>query len=250
MTGVPDEADLRRRAVPIDGAFNFRDVGGYETTDGGVTRWGCLYRSDALHNLTASAQQKLIEMGLRTIVDVRTDAERQANPDALPAGGPTVIACPIPNYSTLTPRAPESLTEVYNFMLDHLGDALVEAIRILARPLALPAVLHCAAGKDRTGVVTALLLSSVGVPDEIVVSDFAATGLFLSDRFIAVLADSNGKPLGSDSPLLSANASLMSDLLERVHREHGGARNYLIKYGLSADEHDAVRARLVTHHAF
>src|SRR5579859_3417034 len=134
MTSVPGADEHRRRGVPLDGTFNFRDVGGYETIDGGITRWRRLYRSDALHRLTDAAQRQLIDFGVTTIIDLRTDAERRTKPDALPVGGPTVVTCPIPNYSSLTPPAPRSLTDVYNWMLDNCGDAIVAAIRALARP--------------------------------------------------------------------------------------------------------------------
>lgn len=243
MTRVPESAELLRRAVPLTGTHNFRDIGGYETEDCGMTRWGRLYRSDALHNLDPGAQQMLTELGLRTVIDLRSEHERANFPDALPSGGPTAFVCPLLDNATLDP-VPTSLTEVYNHLIDHRGAAIVTAIRAMTTSDALPAVLHCTAGKDRTGVVVALLLSSLGVPDEVVASDFAATELFLTEEFLSVLMV--GTSLSADSPMLGANASLMHDLLARVRAEYGSAARYLTIHGLTEYERDWLRAQLIT----
>jgi protein-tyrosine phosphatase len=233
---------MLRRAVAIGGTYNFRDVGGYETDDGGMIRWGRLFRSDALHNLRPSATTALRTLGLRTVIDLRSDQERRARPDNLPEGGPEYFACPILDQHTIA-DSPARLEDVYDHIISARGTTVVEAVRILACPGAVPAVVHCAAGKDRTGVVIGLLLSSLGVHHEIVASDFAATSLFLTDEFASVLtADSQA---GVDAPLLRAPAELMCQLLARVEADYGGALGYLLAHGITSAEHARLRAHLV-----
>jgi protein-tyrosine phosphatase len=241
MTAYP-ESELRRRAVALVGTHNFRDVGGYETQDGGFTRWRRLFRSDALHALDA-ADTDFAGLALRTVVDLRTDTERADYPDVLPADGPALVVLPLLN-GNLEPM-PASLDEVYDHLVEVRGAAIASVISALAAPGALPAVVHCTAGQDRTGVVTALLLSSLGVPDDTVAADFAATELFLTTEFVGVLTTVSGH--APTTHLLGAEASLMYRLLARVADEHGGARSFLLANGLTEAEHDRLREQLVTY---
>lgn len=225
---IPDEAEFRARAVLIEGAHNFRDIGGYPTADGRITRDRVLFRSDSLHNLDDDARLRLDELGVRTVVDLRSDDERRRHPDAI--GDRRLVEESI--FGETTPQGPRTLPEVYDLMIDRLGDRLTAAIRALAAPDALPAVVHCAAGKDRTGVVIGLVLSAIGVPDDVVAADYAATALFLTPDFIEVLG--HGEP--TDEAMLASEVGFMQALLSRVEREHGGAAAYLAAHGLDAAE--------------
>jgi protein-tyrosine phosphatase len=241
------EADLLRRAVAVDGVFNFRDVGGYPTDDGGTTRWGRLFRSDALHTLTPAARATLDRLGLRTVIDLRTDSERDGHPSAFGELGAPIVICPILESTEFSPM-PTTLIEIYNYFVDARGTAITSVVRTLAGVGAVPAVVHCTAGKDRTGVVTAMLLSSLGVPDEIVASDFAATELFMTDAFVAVLAGVQGSQgVEAGSPMLAASAEMMTELLARIRTGWGGALGFLRAHGLEPEEHERLRRELVEH---
>jgi len=241
---IPDETELRSRAVPLEGVHNFRDVGGYETADGRITRERRLFRSDALHNLDDDARLRLDELDVRTVVDLRSDEERAAFPDAV--GERTLVEQPIfADVQFADPRstvaAPSNLPEIYDLMIDRCGDRLAAAVKALAAPDALPAVVHCAAGKDRTGVVTGLVLAAVGVPNDVVAADYAATGLFLTPAFIEVLAAGSQ---AADESMLGSEAEYMQALLARIDAEHGGAAAYLRAHGVTDGELERLRAEL------
>jgi protein-tyrosine phosphatase len=242
MSGPSLNEDLRRRAVRVDGTFNFRDIGGYLTNDGGITRWGRLFRSDALHVASPAARDALSALGLRTIIDLRTEKERTTHPNAFAEVAPIVEACPVIEDTAFDP-VPISLAEVYDHFVDVRGAALTRAVQALCAPEALPAVVHCTAGKDRTGVVTALVLSSLGVADDTVAEDFAATELFMTDEFVAVLTDVQA--VSATSPLLGASSEVMLGLLDRIEQQWGGALAFLEAHGLQHDAHDRLRAQLV-----
>lgn len=224
---IPDEADLMARLVPIEGVHNFRDVGGYETEHGRVTLDRRLFRSDALHNLDDAARARLDELGIRTVVDLRSDDERRMFPDAV--GDRRVVAQPIFDDVAFDP-APRGLPDVYDLMIDHFGDQLAAAVKAIAAPGALPAIVHCAAGKDRTGVVVALVLSSIGVPDDVVSADFAATELFMTPAFIEVLA------AAGHENVLRAEVGHMQALLARISSNYGGAAAYLGAHSVTDDD--------------
>ncbi|CAN5264816.1 hypothetical protein BH09ACT6_BH09ACT6_07670 [soil metagenome] len=243
MPRIPFGAELLTQAIPIAGTFNFRDVGGYGTVDDRVTARRQLFRSDALHGLKDDSRETLSELGLRTVVDLRTDAERVARPDMVGADGPNVVVCAILVDVTLDPPL-TTIPDVYDFIVETRGDALVHAVKALAAPGALPAVVHCAAGKDRTGVVIALVLSALGVPDEIVVRDYAATELFLTTEFLTALAGDGARDF--DSPMLRADAMHMRELLARIQKDYGGALAYLKAHGLTDAEYHRLRDGLTT----
>lgn len=237
---IPTEIELRSRVIDLEGTHNFRDVGGYPTTDGRITRARILFRSDALHDLDDEGRARLDELEVRTVVDLRTEHERQERPDAI--GGRTLIEHEIFG-SVGAGIGPANLPEVYDLMIDHLGDRLTGAVRALAVPDALPAVVHCTAGKDRTGVVIGLVLSAIGVPDEVVAADYAATALFLTPAFVDVLTAASAQ---LDDAMLLSDAAFMHALLARVTAEHGGAAAYLRSHGLTDNELDRLRDALTT----
>src|SRR5436190_12992552 len=162
------------RHVRLDAAFNFRDLGGYPTGDGRQTRWRSLFRADGLHRLTEADLAIMRGIGLCTVIDLRTESElteRGRFPvDAHPVGYHHLSLMDVIWDPAQAPPAHEPATEFlltrYIEMIGGAEERFAEAFRILGRPHALPAVFHCAAGKDRTGVLAGLLLSSLGVSDD------------------------------------------------------------------------------------
>lgn len=149
------------RRLPLEGAANFRDLGGYRTADRRYVRWGLIYRSGHLANLTAHDYEYLGGMGIRLVCDVRTESERQRSPTRWMGLAPEFLSAPIASsgYDRLAiDNAPQ-----YGTILRRLaaGD--------------LPAVEHCSGGKDRTGVFAAILLTVLGVPRETVIRDYLLT---------------------------------------------------------------------------
>ncbi|MBC3194496.1 tyrosine-protein phosphatase [Pseudonocardia sp. C8] len=237
------------RDQDVPGAYNVRDAGGYPTATGQVAR-GLLYRSAGLQHLGADGRAALVALGLRTVVDLRSSAERTAAPSALAGTGITVLDRPVHEGGTglVDDGDVPTLARLYERMLSGCATGLVAAVRELARPGALPALVHCAAGKDRTGIVVALVLSATGVPDEVVAADYALTAARLPESFFAGLpvpehlgeaALTALHAIYRDSP-----AEVMHGLLRTLRTEYGGARAYLLDHGMTGDELDALVAAL------
>lgn len=246
MTIAPEAADRR---LPLTGTFNVRDVGGYPTRDGGRIRVRTLLRGDALHRLDDGARADLAELGLRTVVDLREDFEAGRAPDALDAEAVNVIRLPVFKFTgDAFGAAPSDLEFVYDLMVDKCGRALAEAIGVLAMPGALPAIVHCSAGKDRTGVVTAIALALAGVPDAVIAEDYALTSAYLAEGFshaVEQLKASTGLGQKLDQRALACPPELILRTLERMRAAHGTIEDYLVAHGLDAGMIETLRAALV-----
>lgn len=192
--GMP--GDLQRRHVEMEGAPNFRDLGGYATEDGHHVRWGLLFRSDDLSRLSDDDLERMHRLGIRLVCDFRGADERAEAPDRLPAADPPAVAeleISDPSFSAAGLR--ERITSG-DADLD-LRAVLIEANRLFAtrfapqyaamfdritRPENLPALVHCTAGKDRTGFASAIVLRALGVPMETVTEDFLLTNLYTAAK--------------------------------------------------------------------
>ncbi|MFI0424146.1 tyrosine-protein phosphatase [Spongiactinospora sp. 9N601] len=235
------------RHLPLAGTYNVRDVGGYPTAGGGVTRWRTLFRADALHRLADPAE--LADAGLRTVIDLREDGERRAAPDAL--HGLSVEVAHIPVFAGGPPPEQVELGPLYDHIVDERGAALARAIAVLGRPDALPALVHCTAGKDRTGLVIALALAVAGVPDEVIAEDYALTGDYLGEEF-AEEARTRLAGLGLERAMheavmklhLACPAEQMTRTLARIRERHGDVPGYLRHHGVSDDRITTLRAHL------
>jgi protein-tyrosine phosphatase len=245
------------RVLALEAAFNFRDLGGYATTDGRVTRWRTLYRSDGLHRLTDTDVEVMREIGLRTVIDLRTAnelVERGRFPlDAHPVGYHHLSLMDVIWDREQAPAdgAPvtEFLLERYVEMIESAGERIGAAFRIMAEPGALPAVFHCAAGKDRTGIVAGLLLSSLGVPDDVVVADYALTAEAIG-RMLAAWGDGSPPETKASvetipSAFLAADPAAMARLLAVTREVHGSTREFVRTLGAADEVLTALEAALL-----
>ncbi len=166
------------RTLELEGCVNFRDLGGYETRDGRFTAWRRLFRADGLNRLTDADHAVLVGLGVATVIDLRTveEAEQRGRfpVDAVPV---TYVDLPLTDVLPSPEELPEwseasYVASRYGKMVEEGGPVLSAAIGVLATSGNLPAVVHCSAGKDRTGVLSALLLAFLGVPDETIVEDY------------------------------------------------------------------------------
>lgn len=234
------------RRMEVVGTLNLRDLGGYPAAGGGFVRWRTLLRSDALHKLDGGGLAMLSELGLRTVVDLRTQFEVETAPSALD-GLPVRIAH-ISILSGDMQSLPLELEAIYRYMVDERGDAIAAAIKALCATDALPALVHCSAGKDRTGVVMALVLAALGVPDPVIAADYALSSTYLDpDRTPAIGQVQASTGLGDDltRALLASPPALILDTLAWVRAASGSVEGYLLEHGLSADHLAQLRAALV-----
>ena len=226
------------RHLRIPGTRNLRDVGGYPAVDGRRTRWRTLLRTDALDVLPRRSQAMLLELGLRSVIDLRWPHELDEAPSVFRASR-RVAYRSIPLLED-DPTPTIGLAGTYRHMLDARAPQLVEVVRALLEPGGLPAVIGCAAGKDRTGVAVALILAVVGVPAETVVADYvlsaAAFAGPVEDRH---LVDWRSTPVEVEAP-----PGHMLAALEHLDRRHGGAAALLRRNGLTDAELDALVERL------
>ncbi|MCA9976117.1 MAG: tyrosine-protein phosphatase [Anaerolineales bacterium] len=224
--------------------YNLRHVGGYETRNGRFTRPNAFFRADSLHRLDASGQQQLLTRGVRTIIDLRDRAEQQELPNPL-ADSAHVDYRFMPLYTHWDDLA-AGTTEVigvaqyYALLLSRCGPSFAEVFAVMAQPEAFSVLVHCAAGKDRTGLVVALLLELAGVPDETIVADYALSYGYLQpvlDEFRA-RGVADGFTAEEYEQILLSPAPVMRQTLACLHQEHGGARAYLHQHGLSEQQLD------------
>lgn len=248
---TPSESELLERRIPIAGTWNVRHVGGYATTDGRTTKAHALIRGDALYGLDDDGRAHLRSLSVRTVIDLRRDTERETHPDLLDDVGARVVNLPLfdaDRGAGATGDLELTLDGIYRTLVEHRGPAIGAVIKELAAPGSLPAVVHCSVGKDRTGVIIALVLSVVGVPDEVIAADFAATGLFLTDEhrqvMIAMIA-SYGMEESQAAQLMSSDPVLITEVLASVRRHHGSVESYLIAHGVSREEIDSLRRELL-----
>lgn len=168
-----------KRQLALEGAFNVRDLGHVTTADGYEVRNGKLFRADALHNLTATDLELLGGLGIAAVVDLRSDNEiANAGPARLTEQGARHIHKPIMGSDPAKPdreNMPESLGHLYTLMAKHGASRFVDTVETLATIENMPAVFHCAAGKDRTGITAALIYSILGVDREAIIADYVLT---------------------------------------------------------------------------
>ena len=252
--------------IELDGAVNVRDMGGLATQNGDLTVRGRLLRGDNLQELSAADVARLVDdIGLTTVVDLRSTAELTAEgPAPLQAvGSVRHVHLPVlPEQGSATDMVADALltredadrsrypadrmTGHYLGYLEDRPEQVVAAVRTIASSGG-PVLVHCAAGKDRTGVVVALALSAVGVRPEAIVADYAATGertgalLERLRRSRTYADDINSKPAQEHAP----RPATMTAFLEQVGARYGGTRQWLADHGFGADDLSLLHAKLL-----
>ena len=236
------------RRLPLEGAANFRDLGGYRTEDGRFVKWGMLYRSDHLVGLTANDYRYLSQLGIRVVCDLRTPSERAKSPTRWQGTGPEIMSVSVLTDEELkaamtTPLSPEEFqrrladasagvpreTSSYDRFVLKYADSYS---RIFDRLIngEVPALTHCSAGRDRTGVYSAMILTALGVPWTTVMDDYLLTNRYwLTDSMIQerqrATQQQYGLPTLPDAAavrmLYTLDGSMLERTFETIRREHG-----------------------------
>ena len=248
-SGLVDPIVDPRRIVRLDAVHIFRDLGGYPARDGLVTRWRTIFRADGLHRLTDDDVEVIRRLGLRTVIDLRTQREIEER-GTFPHQRIDVHFAHHPVIDTtwsiedqIDREAHDFLVWAYTDMLRQGAGRFAGAITQLARPGALPAVFHCAAGKDRTGVLAALLLGALGVPRSIVLADYGLTAGAMermrawATREYPELAE---KMAETPSAFLAALPDALGEVLAAVEIEHGDIGRYVAAIGVTGDVIDTL----------
>jgi protein-tyrosine phosphatase len=230
----PQNSPTPDRLLPVTSVRNARDVGGYRTSSGETIRWRTLVRTAKLFDLDDNDRAYLADdLGLRTVIDLRTAGEIAAEPDML--GDLDVADFNFTPLTDLGTWIPGTMADLYLYTVDEHGEQYAGAIRELARPGALPALVHCTAGKDRTGVLIALVLDLLGVDDDVIIEDYMLSNVCLG--------------LGEENIGASTYATIFPDWLEttltHVRKTHGSVEQFLRFHGLGDEEFDALRTGLL-----
>jgi protein-tyrosine phosphatase len=226
----------------LSGCFNFRDLGGYPTVNDRRVRWRTLFRADGLARLDASDRASLAELGLTTVVDLRTGWE--AHEWGQHPYGPFEVEyhhLPLTDIPPLDEDLarytdPEFVTARYHRLLTDGASSIGRAVEVLAEPGALPAVFHCSAGKDRTGVLAALILGFLGVPEEVIVDDYALSSKVMGDMLEWMRAEYGGDAVSFERyapAVISVHPEAMAGFLSSLRKDHGGFAELALTLGVS-----------------
>jgi protein-tyrosine phosphatase len=242
-------SDSPARHLSLQGASNFRDLGGYPTTDGRTTRWRHIFRSNHLGQLTAADIEIVRALGVRSAFDFRGVEERAAGVcvvdeiavHSLPIE-PTVVAAlraELERGTLTAPVALEIMRESYRNYVRHNTHSFRALFGHLLQDRA-PLVIHCTAGKDRTGFASALILHALGVPDDVIAEDYLLTNRFYRRDATAA----TDLPEDVRSAIGSVEASYLAAAFEAVSSEYGDLETYLSDgLKLGAAERSALKER-------
>lgn len=233
-----------------EGSLNARDLGGYPTRDGHSTAWGAVVRSDTPSELSERGRQALIDSGVRSIIDLRLPAEVRSHPNPFAETGPHGI-----QYTHISffdpvaqrPARPETLTEEYIQMMEVYRPAIAAIMTAIAESPDGAVLVHCMGGKDRTGLISALLLDLAGVPRETVANDYALTSEYLRPLDETYLEKGPGVRADREAELARniPKAEVMLGVLDHLEEQYGGVEEYLLHSGVAAKNIDKLRRRLV-----
>jgi protein-tyrosine phosphatase len=240
------------RLITFDNVFNFRDLGGYRGDGGRTVRWGRLFRADDLCRFESGDLARLRELGVRTVIDLRRPVEIK-NIGRIPEGGFTYVNAYLrhPEWPALmdfdSPQARiDFLVERYLEMAEQGGEAIGDALRLVADPDAGPLVFHCVSGKDRTGLVAAFTLHLLGVSDDDIADDYALSEEAEEPNFAWYSARDPAFTTNRRWERYTVTPREVVPALFAVLRErHGSLRAYLHSIGVTDEHAEAMRAHLL-----
>lgn len=240
------------RHLPIAGTYNVRDLGGY-TAAGAQTQWRRILRADALRRLQADGVAELYDAGVRTVIDLRQDNELETAPNPF-REHPGVSYVNISLFDKLVPPGmggsagpADVLLGLYILALAERQAAIEQVLSAIANAGHGVVLFHCTAGKDRTGIIAALMLAAAGVERQLILDDYALTGPMIAPMIDELVAGAvaRGADVASFTPLLASAPETMQAMLEHVDERYGSVIAYLELIGLDAAAVDRLRARLV-----
>jgi len=251
------------RRLSFSGAKNFRDLGGYRATDGRSVRWGMLYRSDKLHNLTDADLKRLSALGLDRVIDFRSEREHAEEPDRLPESGATrAVHIPINDVSTVIwyeeheeflknireVDPAQYLTQTNVQLATRFTPEIQRFMHEVLSARGKPVMFHCAAGKDRTGFAAALLLRIFGVPMKTILEDYLLTNQYYLPsktwELLRLRLLKGAQYADVVRGFMEIQPAYLQAAFDAMEREHGSFEGYL-QNALGTNEHDVENLRKV-----
>jgi protein-tyrosine phosphatase len=236
-------SDHERRRVKMSGTFNLRDIGGYSTKDGKFTQWGKFYRSDTLHQLPVEEREVLSQKGIGLIVDLRFPHEGTYHFHK--ELGIKYVNISLHNPADLRTEKPKSLFELYCSIIDSKHESIYQIFQSFIAEQGKAILFHCKSGKDRTGIIAALLLDLAGVPHEIIVEDYA-----LSATYLLPLLEERRSRLAAlhginNTALLESRPETMREFLNYLYIKYESSKGYLKKIGISEVEIELLKKNFI-----
>ncbi len=259
---LPEPDAIEKRFVPLEGGVNMRDIGGYPARAGRRVRWGRVYRSGTLADLTDADLERLAALNLRLICDLRATEEIERQPDRLPPNPGLIYTHLSINAHTRMrdwlhtllfrrDQLDEVVADSYLRLATTRAEALGAVLTRLADPDSLPALIHCTAGKDRTGIVIALLLHLLGVSEDLIVADYALSNAHYDRILHAARHDfkrTTALGITEDEmrPAMTVNPAYLRRLFAHLRAEHGSVDRYLHNAaGLTEETVERLHAQLL-----
>jgi protein-tyrosine phosphatase len=239
------------RTLTFSANYNFRDVGGYAGLDGRTVRWRRLFRADSLHRLTGADWAAFEALGVRTVLDLRRTFEVEEHGRVPHADGLTYHNAVLEHVDWQEVPYPDGVVHerwLADRYLNYLTDGqagLATALGVIADPRAAPVVVHCMAGKDRTGVVCALTLGLLGVSDEDIAADYALTEASMAS-LTAHLREHNPEAFDGNEHMFDSPREAMLLFLADLRTLHGSVEKYVRELGLTDEQIAALRKSLLT----
>jgi protein-tyrosine phosphatase len=241
------------RHIRFEAVFNFRDLGGYWTRGGQTIAWRRLFRSSELHHMTSHDIIQLKEgIRLRSVIDLRSS--RQLEPfSPLNEVGVEYYNIPLIDRGNDQENVNQDFSnmgEVYSYLVrrEEFGRRVVEALEIISEPDNLPLVFHCSAGKDRTGLLTAIVLGILGVTDEDIIEDYTLTAPYMKELINRWNSDPKATEALKNVPeyLLEASPESMTFFLSTLKREYGSVTGYVEAHGAEVSLIHRLETALLT----
>ncbi len=233
------------RLLSFPALLNARDLGGYPTVDGGQTRWRSLLRSDDLAQLTSEGVRALSDFGVKTVVDLRWAEEIELSPSPIERHAPRIRYIHASLLADTPARWRELSKECEKEMwkcvvLEQVPSALRDVLKVIASAPPGPLLFHCMAGKDRTGIIAALMLTLADVKPEAIASDYAESSQMLGDAYLRRYKDADPQDILENVRCPEEGVHNMLAYL----KNQGGIRKYFNDIGLNEMEVARLRARL------
>ena len=244
-----------RRHLSLEGTSNTRDIGGYATRDGRQTRWGRLLRSDSLHNLSPDSRQTLLDYGLRSVLDLRKSEEMQKKrnvflgSDAVQYYHQNMVGDTLIRERESIPPSLDYVEHMrwsYSVVLDRRKSHIHDTLCLLGQPGTLPALVHCAGGTERTGLIVALVLGIAGVSDDTIAADFALTARCTYNPYLADHPElSPATYTLEDHQNRQCRPDTMLAVLRTLEERYCGVVGYARNIGMSEDQISSLREAIV-----